>query len=406
MRATFLTISVLLATIRCSMANADEFVTSYWYGPPPDQTNFQRYQEIKDANFNVVFPPALGNAAPEVNHRILDYCQKLGMKAVISDARIPLALSSPDAKKNLDAMVADYKHHPALLAYYITDEPSAAAFPALAEVVAYLKQIDPAHPGYINLFPTYAAPGAQLGTDTYTEYVDRFVTTVNPFVISYDHYALIQSGDRPDFFENLAVIRNAAIKSNRPFWNIVLVTQHFDYRHLTEPELRYQAMQSLAFGARGILWYTYWYPGPSNPAVAHAIINHDGTRNPHYDMIKQINAAARAIGNELLHARCWATYHAGEPVLLKPPQQQSPIEVTGPGVLTIGVFTHTDNVHKLALIANRDYRHAIQTRVHVLSGNAMIEHFDPMQRAWSEAKHADPLTLDIPAGDGALIRWK
>src|SRR6476646_11118420 len=128
MRATFLTISVLLATIRYTMANADEFITSYWYGPPPEFTTFERYKEIKEANFNVAFPPALGNAAPEVNHRILDYCQKLGMKAVISDARIPLALSSPDAKKNLDAMVADYKHHPALLAYYITDEPSAAAF--------------------------------------------------------------------------------------------------------------------------------------------------------------------------------------------------------------------------------------------------------------------------------------
>ena len=29
---------------------------------------------------------------------------------------------------------------------------------------------------------------------------------------------------------------------------------------LTEPELRFEAMQTLAFGARGLLWFTYWMP--------------------------------------------------------------------------------------------------------------------------------------------------
>ena len=58
-----------------------------------------------------------------------------------------------------------------MYSYFITDEPSASAFPALGKLVAYLRQRDPAHLAYINLFPTYAN-NEQLGTkgDTVTAY--------------------------------------------------------------------------------------------------------------------------------------------------------------------------------------------------------------------------------------------
>ena len=61
--------------------------------------------------------------------------------------------------------------HPALYAYFITDEPNAAQFPALGRLVAYLRERDPAHLAYINLFPTYAT-NEQLGNtgDTVTAY--------------------------------------------------------------------------------------------------------------------------------------------------------------------------------------------------------------------------------------------
>jgi hypothetical protein len=70
-------------------------------------------------------------------------------------------------------------------------------------------------------------------------------------------------------------VRKIALEKRIPFWNIVLVTQHGGYRNLTEPELRFEAMQTLAFGARGLLWFTYWDPtGPPNPGNwSHAMID-------------------------------------------------------------------------------------------------------------------------------------
>src|SRR5678815_795869 len=99
-------LSALIIAVLCvapGMVRGEEFVTSYWYGPPVEFATFERYQEIKEAGFNVVFPPALGNAPVAVNRRILDYCAKLGMRAVISDARMPVTIEG-DAKKRIDAI--------------------------------------------------------------------------------------------------------------------------------------------------------------------------------------------------------------------------------------------------------------------------------------------------------------
>src|SRR4051794_19691961 len=95
-----------------------EFVTSYWYGPPVKFTSLETYRRIKEANFNVVFPPGpiYGPVTTQQNLQILDICQQLGLKAVIYDPRMPRAISNvADAKAKIDAIVADYSKHPALM---------------------------------------------------------------------------------------------------------------------------------------------------------------------------------------------------------------------------------------------------------------------------------------------------
>src|SRR4051812_20746903 len=178
-------VTLIVSTARA--AEQEQFEVSYWLGPPEKFTTLERYREIKDAGFTIAFPP-LQVPSVEGNRKILDLCQQVGLKAMIADQRMATSLDVPDARAKLDAIVKDYGDHPALYGYFIVDEPSADAFAKLGEVVAYLKTKDPKHPGYINLFPTYAAPGAQLGTPTYEQYVDRFVELVHPHVISYDHY--------------------------------------------------------------------------------------------------------------------------------------------------------------------------------------------------------------------------
>src|SRR5687768_9254037 len=107
----------LVGLLLCASAAAaaaqsnNEFITSYWYGPPAKFTSLETYQRIKDANFNVVFPPGPPDASltVEQNLQILDICGKLGLKAVVYDPRMPRAIEgAADAKAKIDAIVADY----------------------------------------------------------------------------------------------------------------------------------------------------------------------------------------------------------------------------------------------------------------------------------------------------------
>jgi hypothetical protein len=405
--ALFLTFTMALhAADEPAPYTADDFVTSYWCGPPPAMTTLERYKEIKEANFTVTFP-IFGGATTRQIRDSLDFSHQLGMKAVIHDGRIPLSIGgSEEAKKTLDTIIKDYADHPALLAYHITDEPGTGAFSGLGEVNAYLKEHDPAHPGYVNLFPSWAAQLGIFGADTYEQHVRKFIEEVKPAWLSYDHYAMLKDGDRPGFFENLEIMRRLSLEAGIPFWNIVLATQHSAYRTLTEPELRFEAMQTIAFGARGLVWFTYWSPAgiDTTHTWTHAMINPDGSRDPHYDMVKAINADVLAIGREIKHAKSIAvSQHGGtNDAIVK--VGTSPLQIDS-GQVTAGVFRDESGKH-FAILASLDYK-AATTAAFRLEKAAGVERFDAAQREWSSMNLADDKTLqlDLPAGGGVLVRW-
>ena len=395
---------LLLLIAHRAPAAEPEFHISFWCGPPPEFQTLARYKEIKEANFTLAFPACIGGASVEQNKKILDFCQQVGLKAMIMDGRMVHSIEgNADRKRALDTMVADYREHPALFGYHIVDEPSAPAFAGIAEVMGFLKEKDPAHPGYVNLMPTYGRDHGVLGTATYDEYVRKFAEIVKPSLISYDHYHFTDKGDRPDFFENIQTVRQVARDHKLPFWNIVLCTQHGWYRNLTEPELRFEAMQTLAFGAHGLLWFTYWLP-PGMPAEekwGHAMINADGSRTPHYDMIKKINSDAKAIGDVLVKSESITVYQVGEGAKIK--MTKSPIAVSG-GETTVGVFR--DGEKKLALVTNRDYKKPAKTSAIVTTASATVERFDPASRTWADTTAKQGIVeLEIAPGDGVLLRW-
>jgi hypothetical protein len=183
-------------------------------------------------------------------------------------------------------------------------------------------------------------------------------------------------------------------------------------------------MQTLAYGAHGLLWFTYWSPADTDKSAIwkHSMINQDGSRDPHYDMIKGINADVLAIGAELMKAKSVA-------VIQHPPSTQpapaattkaaaaaekaaAPTDVavaaTGPGQFTIGVFKSSDGKN-LALVTNRDYKKPMKSQVTVTPADAKVEQFDPAKKQWSAAKmtdkHDGDVIVEIPAGEGVLLRW-
>jgi len=154
------------------------------------------------------------------------------MKAIVYDARAAsydwTKVDPTKARENVTALIKEVNDHPAVFGYYLRDEPPATMFAGLEAVASVVRELAPGKWPYINLFPNYAEPW-QLATKDYAEYLDKFVATCKPPVMSYDHYALpVGGGFGPRYFENLEQMRDAARKANVPFWNIVLATAHYN----------------------------------------------------------------------------------------------------------------------------------------------------------------------------------
>ena len=116
-----------------------------------------------------------------------------------------------------DQTIAQIRNHPALFAYYVADEPSASAFAGLGATVSRLRTLDPNHPAYIQP-PAHAMMQrrAQLGTPNYATYLDNYVSSVQPSLLSYDQIASSYTGsDSPDYFKNLAMISHTAKSRQR-----------------------------------------------------------------------------------------------------------------------------------------------------------------------------------------------
>jgi hypothetical protein len=371
----------------------EKYPISFWCGPPPKFVNDQQYQRIADANFTLIMPSCSGGGTPADNRKVLDTAQAFGLKAFLSDGRMPLSTSgSADAKQKLDAIVADYAAHPALAGYFITDEPGIAAFGGLGEVAAYLREKDPRHPAYINLLPNFA-----LGAG-YEQYLESFVAAVHPFALSYDHYHFLRNTDRPGFFENLDSVGRVARKHGLPFWNIVLAIRHLDYRELTEAEKRYEAMQTLAYGGKGLMWFTYWQPA-ADGAWGDAIIDFDGTPTRQYDEIMRINHDVQAIGQHLLNADMLAIL----PHDAKQPNLPARLD---DGKVNVGLFRSGENLY--AMLSSLDYQGSVTAKLLISSPAGVIEKLDKRTAQWQSAG-ADPagaVTITLDAGDGELLRWK
>jgi hypothetical protein len=375
-------------------------IVTYWAGPA--MTDAVARQMAK-GGFNLVW----------CSEKELDVAHQHGLRGQLRDGLLsPATLENPGQREKLDALIARVRNHPALYSYFITDEPSATEFPGLGKLVAYLRERDPAHLAYINLYPTYAN-NQQLGTqgDTvtaYREHLRQYVETVKPSLVSYDHYQFANNGDLDGYFLNLAMVRKAAQNAGVPFLNIVQACSWTPVRRVpNSDEMRYLVYTTLAYGAQGISYYVYCWPGHTG-----GIALPDGTPTPIYHALETLNREFVAIAKELQPLKSLAVYHAGmtlpgavplpedAPFRIDPPVPalaQKPLErVRG---VVLGYFGKTDSPSHVVVV-NLDYK---TEAVLALVGPGNLEKFDAAKSIWSSAG-GQRAELRLAPGGGKLVR--
>jgi len=323
-------------------------------------------QEMAECGLNVA-----GFVAPE--H--LDVVEQAGLRAFVMDSRASgydfQNIDASSTSRNIASLVEEVGAHPALLGYFLKDEPNAREFPGLAIVSRLFLQGTPQRIPYINLYPNYASQG-QLGTESYWKYIEDYVTIVNPPIISYDHYALMENEPlREGYFDNLEVIRRASIKYNRPFWNVVLSTAHFNYREPSSADIRFQVFTTLAYGGKSISYFTYFAPWSSNCRMAP--IDQFRHRTPTWDYLRNANLMVKMLAPTMLELTSTGVYHTGDVPkgCISLPGNTLVRAVHGNGSFVVGEFVHSDGSSYLMLV-NKDFQRSANFRVELNDPNSRV----------------------------------
>ena len=323
----------------------DVFAISEWQppfvgaGPNWEHEADVRYQEFANANFTVLLGGlnrnettcycstgkelCCGKTGVAVQMKL---CEKHGLKCV------PGPKEGGGLIQRIDPAATSSK---AWWGFDMSDEPNVKEFPMLRNVSDQVAALYPGHLRFINLLPNYATP-AQYNASTYSDYVDAFVSQVDPDVISMDHYPFFELADdqscesRAGYRANLGVLRKAALKANIPFWNFFSTMPFGGHSDPTEAQLAWQIFTSLAYGAKGILYFCYWSPagqggtfirgggvmypqgtlnksaGPPGDISLHSAKLY--RRGAHYEHARKINSIVKNWGRYLLGATSTGIY--------------------------------------------------------------------------------------------------
>lgn len=343
---TMLCLCLLAAQEGSRRVSPEDFVILPWSWAPAD---LEQLRGIRDCGFNLA-----GFVSPDA----LDLAHEAGLKAIVSEGSTQVSdaraqLEDEEIKDRVQGLVDRVKGHPAVFGYYLRDEPSAAIFPGLARWAEAYREADPGALAYINLLPTYASP-AQLGTATYGEYLERFIDQVKPRFISYDHYALMDDGTlRDGYFQNLEAVRRASLAAGIPFWNIVLSNAHFHYAEPTPAGLRFQLYTTLAYGGRGISYFTYFAPDVGNYRLAP--VDQFGNRTPTWDMLRNVNLQIHQLAPVYLTLTSINVFHHGGevPEGCSGDDTSVHLDAVSGGDLLVGEFTGPAG-QPAVLIVNKD----------------------------------------------------
>jgi len=343
----------------------------------------------------------------------LDRVRAAGLACFVSEPRISgadLTRLPPeeDTRRTVAELKAQIGGNPAALGFFLRDEPNAAEMPALGRLAAMLREAMPDKWPYVNLFP-YRVPPKVLGTSDYDSYVKMLVKTVEQPFLSYDNYSLVNGEMLDSFFTNLEIVRRASLETGAPFWNCILANAHFNYMEPSDATFHLQVYATMAYGGRGIQYFTYFSPTIGNYRLA--AIDQFGNRTATWEMLRRINKEIHALAPVLVGLRSTGVYHAPDV-----PEQAQPLSASRlidsvemsqrlvrppmAGRFLVGEF-EDDRGRPYFLIVNKDLRNSYQFRVRLKQGDRKLIRVSP----YSGEEEAFGREMDwLAPGAGILFR--
>lgn len=286
-------------------------LSDFTYNYLTSESTFAAYQE---AGVNTMMGLKEYVGSEEVL-QALDWCEDYGLAYLVPLGGAESLVSDTTARSALSRV----KYHDAFAGIMQSDEPGYTLFESIARAAEILDSIMPDGSEnllwHVNLFPTYATekqlyfrwytdsseiPG---GSYTYEQYIEDYMEIVQPKVLSYDYYPVSGHGDdlTSGYFENMSIIREAAMEANIPFW-VFVETCSFNSANRVpdEADLLWQVNTALSYGAKGIQYFTGVLPSDGAEIFTGAMFDRDGNRTEVYDYVKRANTQIKAVDEVLM----------------------------------------------------------------------------------------------------------
>ena len=379
---------------------------------------------------------------------------------LLGDARVNLSLSgvtattnAPVSTKNLAGYLGDYSYFNSFLGTHVVDEPFAAESQCLTDSAMkrywgfykdLAKQLNVYGNagGFVNLLSS--SHTTYNGTDDYATWIGTYISDCSPQVLSFDVYPFFENATSADangvdystdimktYFESLSVMREASVSNNIPFWSYVQAGG--DYRDEsgeddaktddkllpTREETLWNVNTSLAFGAKGIEWFTGIQPDyfslDSTSADGHdydrnGLIGADGTTTPFYAYAQEAHAQIAAVDEVLMKATSkgviatagYATTYTADATMISAGNTTNLKSVTSPNTTwgsLVGCFDYRDG--EAYYVVNFDTTAEASQKITLEFNGAM--RYRVMDADSNVLAIGTSVTLEIGAGEAVLV---
>lgn len=400
------------------LTGGPEFPIGLFWPPHPYASTPERFAEIAEAGFDFVIS---GNYAGDGNifRHQLGLARTAGLQMLISDdiqirnmarwfsiSDNPadfLSVSPAEARALYTRARDAYGPYSSLAGFNLYDEPGRGWFGTLARAVAISRELAPQLLPYINLFPSDDPA-----------YYQSFVDEVRPSLVSFDRYPLLSEGrEDANYFHNWAIVRKAALSADIPAWVFIQTLAYDGHREPTAAELLWQVNISLAYGAKGIQYFTYWTPEAARgEGFGPALITVDGRRTARYTAAKRINTTwLHQVGRELKPLVSESVVHANENPLPFGTTGFTPTdlvsEISGQPVV-VGTFRSRDAAVKdrWLLVANRSHSAIARATVTVRPEKVYgVEVFQAISKGYGSLAAAG-VPVSLAPGAATLLRLR
>lgn len=349
--------------------------------------------DMKECGFNV----ASCTQSFSVLSATLENAKAVGVKLLLGHSWLNEGKKDEECIKDplscVEKFIEKYKSNSAVGGWSLDDEPSFSKIEdttrpnSLFQRYHKIWALDKTHLIYINL------PGAPsekfMPENSYDEYLQKFQENFGPQLWSYDLYPISQNNflltksqsgtngavsvNRSRFYEDFEIFSAKARETGVPFWAYCQSVENAANANYYAPMaleqyLRYEAFSALAYGAQGLVYWTYRERNYgsidennkidySDALYLSAPRNRENRITPYWHFARQVNSEIRRFQEVFLGSKLQAAYHTEKTFSLKSKFMPSPfgpiqkIVSSGDGVLVSHLRT---NGKDFLVIVNHD----------------------------------------------------